>query len=118
MEAEVFGRNTIRILAAPMILNNVDLPELIHQFLEEFPEKSSNGSPNKTELTQHPLTQRLTKMFACKAAVKAGNPLNDQEIKSLLEQRNVSDFTLTCPHGRPAVRKISLDELAKYFARK
>ncbi|MFC1524771.1 DNA mismatch repair endonuclease MutL [Planctomycetota bacterium] len=118
METEVFGRNTIRVLAAPMILNNVNLSELIHQFLEEFPGGSSNSSLSKTELTQHPLTQKLTKMFACKAAVKAGNTLNDQEIKSLLEQRNASDFTLTCPHGRPAVRKISLDELAKYFARK
>lgn len=118
LEIEVFGRNTIRIQAAPTILNNVDLPELIHQFLEEFPDRSSDDSVSHTELTQHAVTQGLVKLFACKAAVKAGDPLTNDEIKSLLEQRNTTGFSLTCPHGRPAVHKISLDELAKHFARK
>jgi len=61
--------------------------------------------------------ERLAKSFACKAAIKAGDPLSDNEMKSLIEQLFNTEIPYVCPHGRPVSIKLSLTELDKRFGR-
>jgi len=56
--------------------------------------------------------------MACKAAVKAGDPLTDEQIIKLLNDLSVSENRLTCPHGRPTSWILSLDEIEKKFKRR
>ena len=60
---------------------------------------------------------RLAKSFACRAAVKAGNRLSTSEMLNLIDQLFATSMPYVCPHGRPVVLKITIDELDKRFGR-
>lgn len=59
----------------------------------------------------------LLKMMACKAAVKAGDPLTDSEWSSLLEQLLKTENPFTCPHGRPIVIRLTTRQIETGFLR-
>jgi DNA mismatch repair protein MutL len=65
------------------------------------------------ESAMHPVLD----MMACKAAVKAGDPLTDQELEALLARRGEVERSSNCPHGRPTTLRLSMGELAKRFGR-
>jgi len=60
----------------------------------------------------------LLQTVACKAAVKAGDPLTSAEIEALLARREVLDRSSNCPHGRPTTLRLTLNDLEKQFKRK
>ncbi len=59
----------------------------------------------------------LLKMMACKNAVKAGDPLLESEMKSLLEQLLKTPNPFTCPHGRPVALRITSKAIERSFLR-
>lgn len=59
----------------------------------------------------------LLDMRACKAAVKAGDRLTAHEISALLARRDEIERAASCPHGRPTMLRIPLDEIARRFGR-
>ncbi|HOY66760.1 MAG TPA: DNA mismatch repair endonuclease MutL [Candidatus Ozemobacteraceae bacterium] len=59
----------------------------------------------------------LLKMMACKAAVKAGDPLKEPEMRSLLEQLLKTPNPFTCPHGRPIVVRLTTRQIEHGFLR-
>ncbi|OGS33919.1 MAG: hypothetical protein A2293_02445, partial [Elusimicrobia bacterium RIFOXYB2_FULL_49_7] len=60
---------------------------------------------------------RFARSFACHAALKAGTPLLIEEINALVDQLFQCENPYTCPHGRPIVIRIPLDEIARRFMR-
>jgi DNA mismatch repair protein MutL len=60
---------------------------------------------------------RFAAAFACGAAIKAGQRLSQEEMNALLNNLFSSQNPYTCPHGRPTVVRISLDELSRRFLR-
>jgi DNA mismatch repair protein MutL len=59
----------------------------------------------------------LAKSFACKAAIKTGDRLNVTEMVVLIEHLFLTKVPYVCPHGRPVIVKIPLEELDKRFGR-
>ncbi len=59
----------------------------------------------------------LAARWACKAAVKAGQKLSDQEIGQLLTEGMAQGSLKHCPHGRPATLRLSLQDLDRQFGR-
>ena len=59
----------------------------------------------------------LLKTMACKAAIKAGDPLTAPEWNSLLEQLLRTDNPFTCPHGRPIVLRLTTRQIEVGFLR-
>lgn len=59
----------------------------------------------------------LAKAFSCKTAIKAGDKLSEKEMRLLVDQLFATSMPYVCPHGRPIVIKISLDEFDKRFGR-
>ena len=53
--------------------------------------------------------------FSCKAAVKAGDRLNDHELAELIAGREEIERISNCPHGRPTSLRISIAELDRKF---
>lgn len=53
---------------------------------------------------------------ACRSAIKFGHKLNLFEMHALLCD-GVEDYSSTCPHGRPVVYDISLNELKDKYER-
>jgi len=60
----------------------------------------------------------LARTFACKAAIKFGDILSPKEMITLIDQLFATEIPYVCPHGRPVLIKISIDELDKKFGRK
>jgi DNA mismatch repair protein MutL len=54
-------------------------------------------------------------MVACKAAVKAGEPLFVAEIAALLERHDVVADSHHCPHGGPSELVFTKADLEKKF---
>ncbi|MGB9720982.1 MAG: DNA mismatch repair endonuclease MutL [bacterium] len=61
--------------------------------------------------------KELAKVIACRMAIKAGQKLSSAEMESLIDQLFACENPFICPHGRPIVIKISLDDLGKRFGR-
>ena len=55
--------------------------------------------------------------FACRAAIKSGDKLGQEEMHVLIEQLFQTKMPYVCPHGRPIVIKLAIDELDRRFGR-
>jgi DNA mismatch repair protein MutL len=63
------------------------------------------------------IRDNLAKSFSCKAAIKAGDKLSEQEMRVLVDQLFATSMPYVCPHGRPIIIKIPLSEFDKRFGR-
>jgi DNA mismatch repair protein MutL len=61
--------------------------------------------------------EELAKTIACKGAVKAGQQLAQSEMESLINRLFSCRNPFFCPHGRPAVIRVSLEDLERRFGR-
>ena len=59
----------------------------------------------------------MISMMACKAAVKAGDPLTQEEIDALMKHRDLIDKSASCPHGRPTMLRLTKADLNRQFHR-
>jgi DNA mismatch repair protein MutL len=59
----------------------------------------------------------LAASFACKAAVKAGDQMSKDEMVMLVNRLFSTEHPYYCPHGRPIIMQLSLEELDRRFER-
>ena len=59
----------------------------------------------------------LAKSYSCKTAIKAGDKLSEREMRLLVDQLFATTMPYACPHGRPIVVKITLNEFDRRFGR-
>jgi DNA mismatch repair protein MutL len=59
----------------------------------------------------------LAKSIACKAAIKAGQKLSKKEMLNLINDLFACQTPYFCPHGRPLIIKMTLQEFEKRFKR-
>ena len=57
----------------------------------------------------------IAKSYSCKTAIKAGDKLDERAMRLLIDQLFATSYV--CPHGRPIVLKISLNEFDRRFGR-
>lgn len=110
-EAEPFGGRTVIVHAAPNPHAWFDAERCLREMLAELAEGS--------ELTRAARNQyeRLAMTFACKAAVKAGQRLSEQEMRELFDDLFATELPYHDVHGRPTIVRLSLDELERRFGR-
>lgn len=107
-EAEEFGGTSVKVSAVPLDLQGIDLEAFFREVL------GSMESLNAIKLEE--LIKDKLASAACKAAVKGGEYLTDEEAKSLISQMD-GDMGLRCPHGRPVAVRMKKSELEKLFKR-
>lgn len=110
IELVPFGPKTMAIQAFAVMLAKVSPLDFIKDLLDLLGDKSKNENSRK-------LLDEILNMAACKAAVKAGQKLNDKEIEQLLADKENLERAGRCPHGRPTMIKFSRAELEKQFKR-
>jgi DNA mismatch repair protein MutL len=81
----------------------------LREVLDEFKSNEHGGLKDVRE--------NLAKSFACKAAIKAGDKLSVTEMIVLIEHLFLAKVPYVCPHGRPVIVRIPLEELDKRFGR-
>ena len=59
----------------------------------------------------------MAAIYACKSAIKAGDILKIEERIHLIDKLFSTDHPYYCPHGRPIIINLSLNELDQRFER-
>ena len=107
IEVEEFGGNSVAIRSLPPLLQGIAPGRMLVDMLDELRGESD-------AVTQQESVRRLV---ACKGAVKAGQPLTQEQIAALLKRRDELDIAPTCPHGRPTTYHLSDHDIARKFMR-
>lgn len=110
IDLDDFGGTTVLILSYPTALARLSPSLLVRQVAEHL--QVSPRLPAPEQLRDH-----LLRLMACKAAVKAGDPLSDAELMSLLAHRDLVADSHHCPHGRPTSLLLSKKDLDRQFQR-
>jgi len=103
-----FGNNSIMIEAIPSEISWGNEKNIIKEMLDNF-----LGSQKEHSSFQ----EALAASFSCKAAVKAGDILNVEEMRELVNRLFGTKHPYYCPHGRPIIIQLSMDELDRRFER-
>lgn len=109
-EAEIFGKNEIRIKAVPFEAERINSKRLIDDIILEL-------SENKRSLSLENIKEKINKLVACHSAVKAGDKLNMDEMKNLVKDLFLIANPSTCPHGRPSIVRLEINDISKFFDR-
>jgi DNA mismatch repair protein MutL len=111
LSAEPFGGTTLKIDSLPTFLKSDD-PE---GFLQEVIDEIRTSSDRMSELR---LGEDMIATTVCRHAVKANDPLHNEELQKLLEDTLECDMPYCCPHGRPTLIQIDYAELERKFGRR
>ncbi|MCZ6776555.1 MAG: DNA mismatch repair endonuclease MutL [Ignavibacteria bacterium] len=104
-----FGKNTIVIEGVPPDVKQESELKVVEDILADYKEHQQHSQLDARD--------NLAKSFSCKAAIKAGDRLTEQEMRSLVSQLFETKMPYVCPHGRPIVLKVSVAELDRRFGR-
>ena len=102
------GSNSIMIEAIPSEVSWGNEKNIIKEMLDNFLENQKNYSS---------FQEALAASFSCNAAIKAGDVLNTQEMRELVNRLFGTKHPYYCPHGRPIIIQLSMDELDRRFER-
>lgn len=109
-EFKIFGKNTIVIEGVPDDIKKGTEEETFLGILYEF-------QFNQREKKLTDTLDNIAKSYSCRTAIKAGDKLSEKEIRILIDELFATSMPYVCPHGRPIVIKISLDEFDRRFGR-
>jgi DNA mismatch repair protein MutL len=107
---EEFGENTIKLMSVPSMCEELNTKQLFLDILDEIDTVAVTARQEKED--------KFIATVACKAAVKAKMKLDEQEVKSLMEQLLSLPNPFTCPHGRPTAIKMTKYDLERKFSRR
>jgi len=115
VEAGPMGPRTIAIHAFATLLfdRHVDPAEFLTDLLDRVEDASADDGPPSEEAALH----EVLDMMSCKAAIKAGDALQPDELSELLSRRTTIERASNCPHGRPTTVRLTLRDLEKHFKR-
>ena len=107
-DIDEFGGTSVKVSAVPLDLFGMDIEAFFREVL------SSMESLRAIRLSEIARDKLAT--MACKAAVKGGERLTEEEARRLLSDMD-GDMGLKCPHGRPAVVGMKKSDFEKLFKR-
>jgi DNA mismatch repair protein MutL len=109
-EIKSFGKNTVVIEGVPQEVKTGAEEETLTEIIKEYIENQRLNTVSDEK-------DNIAKSFACKSAIKAGDKLSEREMRLLIDELFATSMPYVCPHGRPIVVKISIDEFDKRFGR-
>ena len=105
---ERFGEHEAAVRTIPMVLGEAETEVFIREVLDEMERCGRLELEKKrAEILQ----------TACKHAIKGGEALTEDQLRSILDEMLEKKVTPTCPHGRPLVVAITHRELDRKFKR-
>ena len=110
-EIEPFGGRTVIVQGAPAPHQWFNAERCLRDMLSEL---ATGSDLTRAAKNQH---ERIAMTFACKGAIKAGQPLNTREMTDLFEKLFATELPYHDVHGRATVVRLSLTELERRFGR-
>ncbi|MBR6013066.1 MAG: DNA mismatch repair endonuclease MutL [Selenomonadaceae bacterium] len=108
---EMSGENEFRLIEIPADASDSESENMFREIISSVVENevSENIAAN--------IRKSVLAVTACRAAVKAGQELNQKQMQIILDDLSKTPHPYTCPHGRPTIIKFSTNDLAKMFKR-
>jgi DNA mismatch repair protein MutL len=113
---EEFGQNTFIIQAVPVGMEKNDPKKTVLEIIYDI--QDTGKSMTSSGLREAALREAALVSMSCKAAIKAGQSLSIEEMNSLVQQLMKLQQPHTCPHGRPTMIRLGIDEIEKRFMRR
>jgi DNA mismatch repair protein MutL len=112
-EIAALGPKSVGVRAVPSFLvsRGVEPGAFVEELLDKAVEEGF--TPDSEEALHEVLD-----MMACKAAVKAGDRLSDDEMDELMRLRETVERSGSCPHGRATTVRLTIAELERLFDRR
>ncbi len=111
VEINRFDAQSVAVQGLPPLLARLDAYSFTRSLLDYLDDADRT-------IGDEELLHEILDMASCKAAVKAGDPLNQAEIDALLIRRDEVERSSNCPHGRPTTVRLTLAQLEKQFKRR
>ena len=106
---EHFQGTSFVIRDVPIIFKGRNVQKLVLEILTDL----ADDLPKSIDA----ITQRMLAFLACRAAIMAGEPLTQKQMKDMLKQLEKTQHNTTCPHGRPTKITLPLSFLHRSFKR-
>jgi len=103
-----FGERSVMVDGIPAGMSRFENGRILSEFIEEM---RKHGKITSRYI------DKLAAALACRSAIKAGKPLNQTEMQYLIDRLFSTKSPFICPHGRPTIVKLSLEELDRKFGR-
>ncbi len=113
IQIEPFGKEQLIVQATPVHLKNCSFDDLIKQvigWISEYRHVDQEQFLKK-------IHDKLRAQMACKAAVKAGDSLTQEQMRTLIDDLATCPNRFSCPHGRPTGWLFSFHDIEKRFRR-
>lgn len=110
---EQLSATELVIQETPIFLKNQPLDDLIKQAVGW----NYEAQHIEASTLQKTMQEKIHAQISCKAAVKAGDELSSMAIHELLKDLYTTENKLTCPHGRPTLWVVTIQEIEKKFKR-
>jgi len=104
-----FSGSTVVLEGVPVGLRIGDEEKLLTDILNEYKERQT---------TEKDIRERVVRSFSCRTAIMSGDRLSPEAMVALIDQLFATENPYFCPHGRPVMITITIDELDKRFERK
>jgi len=108
---EKFGGGAIVVREYPALLGDGDIQGLIRDLADEVVDLGGDFS----------LKEKLDEVcgtIACHSSIRAGRPMNGDEMNALLRQMEATPHSGQCNHGRPTYVELKLEDLERLFGRR
>jgi len=111
-DVEPFGAGgATRLRAVPAILGTKDPGPALERILRDLKDREA------ADWAVAGTRDRLAATLACHSAVRAGQPLNVEQMAAIVRDVFRTAHPTLCPHGRPTVVRVPRDELSRWFGR-
>jgi DNA mismatch repair protein MutL len=107
---EEFGAGTFMIKAVPSLLVGADYRKLVLDVLDEV---NIIGKSRKMD----EFRDKILSVMACHPAIKVHRHLDQKEMQILINDLFRCRMPHTCPHGRPTIIRLPLNDIMKMFKR-
>jgi DNA mismatch repair protein MutL len=104
---EPFGNRSYLIRAVPALAAKANIIEIMSALIDSLATKESPG----------PWQEKIAQSLACHGAIRGGQQLSNEEMRELMKQLEQTKQPRACPHGRPTIIHLSVQQLEKEFGR-
>ena len=106
---EGFGGDSFLVRAVPVVLGRLEDATIIDEIASDLVSGESATAVSNRE--------RITRIVACRGAVKAGTVCTREQCQRIVDQLRRMKNPFTCPHGRPTMIRFTRRELDAMFKR-
>jgi len=103
-----FGKHTIAVEAVPAGMAWGNESTIIKEIIDHYQEYGTKDTS---------IQSKVAAAYCCKAAIKAGDKLSQEEMHNLVDNLFATPDPYFCPHGRPIIVSLTVKELDKRFER-